>query len=67
MNKIHEKKPNQLVFDYKYSDIGIIPTMKELSQDEIYRKYIRRSLGWYKYQNYLKWKKINKSYFNKHQ
>ena len=49
MNKIHEKKPNQLVFDYKYSDIGIIPTMKELSQDKIYRKYIRRSLAWYKY------------------
>ena len=49
MNKIHEKKPNQLVFDYKYSDIGIVPTMKELNQDEIYRKYIRRSLAWYKY------------------
>lgn len=65
MNKIHEKKPNQLVYDYKYSDIGIIPTMKELNQDEIYKKYIRRSLGWYKYQNYLKWKIINKSYFSK--
>lgn len=49
MNKIHEKKPNQLVFDYKYSDIGILPTMKELTQDEIYKKYIRRSLAWYKY------------------
>jgi hypothetical protein len=49
MNKIHEKKPNQLVFDYKYSDIGILPTMKELTQDEIYKKYIRRSTTWYKY------------------
>jgi len=56
MNKIHEKKPNQLVFDYKYSDIGIVPTMKELTQDEIYKKYIRRSLAWYKYkQKGTKW------------
>lgn len=65
MNKIHEKKPNQLVFDYKYSDIGILPTMKELTQDEIYKKYIRKSLAWYKYQNYKKWLRINKDYFNK--
>ena len=57
MNKIHEKKPNQLVFDYKYSDIGIIPTIKELTQDEIYKKYIRRSLTWFKYiQKGNKWK-----------
>ena len=49
MNKIHEKKPNQLVFDYKYSDIGITPTMRELTQDVIYKKYIRRSLAWFKY------------------
>ena len=56
MNKIHEKKPNQLVFDYKYSDIGILPTMKELTQDEIYKKYIRRSTTWYKYiQKGSKW------------
>ena len=40
MNKIHEKKPNQLVFDYKYSDIGILPTMKELTQDDIYRSIL---------------------------
>ena len=49
MNKLHEKKPNQLVFDFRYSDIGIIPTTKELNQDEIYKKYIRRSTTWYKY------------------
>lgn len=49
MNKLHEKKPNQLVFDFRYSDIGITPTTKELNQDEIYKKHIRRSLEWYKY------------------
>jgi hypothetical protein len=31
--------------------------MKELTQDEIYKKYIRRSLAWYKYiQKGTKWK-----------
>lgn len=49
MNKIYGKKPNLAVINYKYSDIGILPTMKELTQDEVYKKYIRRSLAWYKY------------------
>jgi hypothetical protein len=31
MNKIHEKKPNQLVFDYKYSDIGIITNYERVN------------------------------------
>jgi hypothetical protein len=49
MNKIYGKKPNLAVINYKYSDIGILPTMKELTQDEVYKKYIRRSLAWYQY------------------
>ena len=42
MNKLHGKRLNQLVFDYKISHLDIIPTPKRLSLDRIFARYIRR-------------------------
>tara|TARA_Y100000361_G_scaffold87076_1_gene77366 strand:+ start:553 stop:726 length:174 start_codon:yes stop_codon:yes gene_type:complete len=42
MNKLHGKKPNQLVYDYKISHLDIIPTPKKLSLDRMFARYIRR-------------------------
>lgn len=42
MNKVHGKKPNQLVLDYKISHLDIIPTPSKLTVDQVFKKYIRR-------------------------
>ena len=42
MNKVHGKKPNQLVLDYKISHLDIIPTPSKLTLDKVFKKYIRR-------------------------
>ncbi len=42
MNKLHGKRLNQLVYDYKISHLDIIPTPQRLSLDRIFARYIRR-------------------------
>ena len=42
MNKVHGKKANQLVLDYKISHLDIIPTPSKLTVDQVFKKYIRR-------------------------
>ena len=42
MNKVHGKKANQLVYDYKISHLDIIPTPSKLTADQVFHKYIRR-------------------------
>jgi hypothetical protein len=42
MNKLHGKRPNLLVYDYKISHLDIIPTPPKLSLDKMFKRYIRR-------------------------
>ena len=42
MNKLHGKRLNQLVLDYKISHLDIIPTPKRLSLDRMFARDIRR-------------------------
>lgn len=42
MNKLHGKRLNQLVYDYKISHLDIIPTPPKLSLDKMFKRYIRR-------------------------
>ena len=42
MNKVHGKKPNQLVLDYKISHLDIIPTPSKLTAGQVFHKYTRR-------------------------